>query len=76
MFYNQVKNQNTKMKNMKKLNKTQQTLTVGHIVTDDQMKTLPQTPPVGKRCWFGCSRAPDRDTARMENEGMALTLKH
>lgn len=48
MFYNQVKNQNTKMKNMKKLNKTQQTLTVGYTVTDDQMKTLPQTPPVGK----------------------------
>lgn len=39
-----------------------QILKVGYTVTDDQMKTLPQTPPVGKQCWFDCSCAPDWDT--------------
>lgn len=64
MFHNQVKNQNMKNKDSKQKNpnETQQFLKVGCIVTDDQMKILPQTPPVGKQGWFGCSCAPDRDT--------------
>lgn len=64
MFHNQVKNQNMKNKDSKQKNpnKTQQFPKVGCIVTDDQMKILPQTPPVGKQGWFGCSCAPDRDT--------------
>lgn len=66
MFHNQVKNQNMKNKDSKQTkktpNKTQQFHKVGCIVTDDQMKILPQTPPVGKQGWFGCSCAPNRDT--------------
>ena len=51
-----MKNTNQKTTTAKRI------LKVGYTVTDDQIKLLPQTPPVGKQRWFGCSCAPDRDT--------------
>lgn len=77
MFHNQAKHKNmqtTQHKRKQTKNPNRKISQVCHTVKGDQMKILPQTPPVGRHC--GSAAAAAQTGTRMKNEDMALTFKH